>query len=379
MRGKSGFVLISIIVALVMLFSACQPQTVVKTVEVEKTVVVEKVVEIEAEKELDQEEMAKEFLRGKKICVLFSGVVNDAGWTANGYNGLINLRDNYGMEFSYRESVLVEEAADLMRDFASSGCDIIFAHGFQYADQIDQVAAEHPEIQFAETSRGFGKPPNVIGLTLITGETGYFASRIAGHKTKTGKIAIVAGQIFPSFDWSIRQARVAATDMAKAGFVDKPYTVELLEVGSWTDPAKAKELTAAGIEAGIDVFIMNSDASDAGILEAIKAARSQGKEIWGISGVGDKNYLGPDFMIGGWEERVTNMMKLMALAYASAGGPTYADLPSGIREGTIVFAPSYGLLSDKAEEDIVATMQCYIKKGLECEMIGDDFEITGEL
>lgn len=378
MKSQKWMVVFAVVIVAAMIFSACQPapapapEKVVETVVVEKQVekVVEKVVEVE-KTAVDEMGAVKDFLKGKKICAVFPGPVNDAGWTTAAYLGLVNLRDNFGMEIAYREHTLPEETADVMREYAEAGCDVIHAHGFEYADQIDQVSAEYPDIQFTQTSRGTGKEPNVVGLSFVSGEEGYFAGRIACHLSKTGRIGYVVGQTYPNLQWNQKMAEVAFDDMVKAGLKDKPCVVDWLEVGSWADPAKAKELTAAAIEAGDDVFIMVADAGDAGIIEAIADARKAGKEVYAVSGVKDKNYLGPEFVVGGYEEHVWKQMELAVVEFAKAGKPVGKSMPVGVLDEAIVFAPMYGLLTPEAEADFVKVFTCYKEKGADCELMGD--------
>jgi basic membrane protein A len=372
----------SLVMVLAVVLAGCgatpEPQTIIETVvvekEVEKEVVVTKEVEVIKEVEVeapDAEAGYAEFLGGKKYCAIFPGPVNDAGWTTAAYLGMIHMRDNYGMEIAYREHVLPEETSDALREYAEAGCDALHAHGFEYIDQINEVSAEYPDKQFTQTSRGKGQDPNVIGLSFVSGEEGYYAGMAACMVSQTGNVAWVVGQQYPQLDWNAEQAKVAFQDLVDAGLKDELCTVELLEVGRWDDPAKAKELTAAAIEQGIDAFVMVADAGDAGIVEAIEETREAGKEAWAVSGVKDKNYLGPEFVLGGYEEMIWKQMELAMKAWADNGGPVAADMPVGMQEGAITWAPSYGLLTAEQEAFLVDVLQCYLEKGADCEKMGD--------
>jgi len=345
---KNIVVVVSILVVLAFALSACAPaapEKVIETVVVEKEVekVVEKTVVVE-EQAADPMMAAKEFLAGKKVCSVLPGPVNDAGWTTSAYNGLINLRDNFGMEIAYREETKVEEAEAVMREYAEAGCALIHAHGFEYADQIDAVAAEYPDIQFFQTSRCFGKEPNVIGNCYSTGEGGYFLGMMMASITKTGKTAYIVGTSYPNLDWQPEMSRQAAKDLGKDVVIDE------VAVGSWGDPAKAKELTKGLIEQDYDVFVLLSDAGDTGIVEAIREGREAGKDILAISWVKDKNYLAPEFVIGGWEEKVWKQMENSAVAFATKGTPLGQDMPQGLADGVCGLNPTYGLIPPEVEK-----------------------------
>jgi basic membrane protein A len=369
---KKFLLLVSLLLVATMLLAACAPAVaptpevvvetvvvekeveVVKTVEVEKEVEVEKTVVVEVEKE-DPLVAAKAFLNGKKICAVLPGPVNDAGWNTVAYMGLVNLRDNFGMEIAYRERTKPEEAAALMREYAESGCSIIQAHGFEYFDQINQVGLEYPDIQFMQLSRCAGQEPNVAGLCYSAGEGGYFIGRMAAQITKTGKVAWVVGQKYPNLDWNPTMGQQAVEDLGL------DVIIEEHEVGSWDDPAKAKELTKALIEQDFDVIILLADAGDAGSVEAIKEARAAGKDVIGISWVADKNYLGPDFVIGGWDERAYKQMEYAAIQYALKGSPVGLGYPLGVMDGVSGLNPTYGLVPPEVEKDVFDLYYKYIE------------------
>lgn len=357
---KTIVVLVSLVVLAMLVISACAPaapEKVVETVVVEKEVekIVEKTVVVEAEAPVDELAVAKEFLKGKKICAILPGPVNDGGWNGAAYGGLTNLRDNFGMEMAYRERTKPEEAADLMRQYAESGCNIIQAHGSEYMDQINAVALEYPDVQFMQLSRCAGQEPNLIGLCYSTGGGGYVTGRLAAYITKTGKVAYVVGQKYPNMDWQPNMAQVAAKDLKAEGKISLDVVVEEKEVGSWDDPAKAKEITTALIEQGYDVFVGIADAGDVGTIEAVKEARAAGKEIWFISWVKDRNYLGPDFILGGWTEDAAMQMQYAAVKYAVNGAPIGEGFPLGVEQGVAYLNPTYGLVSQEIDMDVYAT------------------------
>ena len=323
--------------------------------------------------------MYAEALAGTTICSVFPGPVNDAGWTTSAYLGLTSLRGKYNMNILYREHTLPEETSDLLREYAESGCDFLHAHGFEYFDQINEVALEYPDLQFLQTSRGAGQDPNVIGLSFVSGEEGYFAGLEACQLSQTGTVAYIVGQTYPNLAWNGDMVKVAGEWLVDQGKIDG-CNVEWLEVGDWADPAKAKELTTAGIEQGIDVFILVADAGDSGVVEAIAEAREAGKMAWAISGVKDKNYLGPEFVVGGYEEIVPMQIELAVKAWVDNGNaPVGAAMPVGMRDGAIVLSPAYGILPIEVEQEIFAIYACYVEKGADCEMMSPDVQFRTDL
>lgn len=372
---KKMFAVFVLMVATVLLLVACAPavaptaQVVIQTsapqivIQTSAPQVIEKTVVVEVEKPAAPDDTAKvaAFLNGKKMCAVLPGPVNDAAWNTTAYMGMINLRDKYGMQIQYREHTKPEEAAALMREFAESGCNIIQAHGSEYTDQVNTVAKEYPNVQFMQLSRCTGVEPNVGGLCYTSGEGGYFMGRLAGQITKTGKVAFIVGTKYPNMDWNPTQANVAIKDLKDAGLIKMDVVVEEKEVGSWDDPAKAQELAKALIEQNFDVLIMIADSGDSGIIEAVKEARKAGKQVLAISWVKDRNYMGPDFILGGWTENADNQMEYLAVHYALNGKPVGKGFPLGVKDGVNYINPTYGLVSPEIDKDLNDMFQKYKK------------------
>jgi len=289
-----------------------------------------------------------------KVAGVFPGPVNDAGWTTSAYLGLVKLRDDYGYEIAYTEHVKAEDAEQVIREYAEAGYDIVIAHGFEYADQIHAVAEEYPDTTFIHNNGSADDLDNLYTITFSAGEGGYFMGRLACQITKSGKVAYIAGTEFPILSHHMAMSRQACEDIGKGD-------VEVIEsyVGSWADPAKAKELAAAAIEQGVDVLILEADAGDPGTVEAALEAHEAGEYIRVISWVKDKNYLAPDIVIGGWDERVPRLMEY-ATELAVSGEPG-GHFAIGLNEGAVGMNPMYGLVPEEVEEDIVTTLQEYMK------------------
>lgn len=362
---KTIAVLVSLLVLASMLLAACQPaapEKVIETVvvEVEKQVekevekIVEKTVVVEQEA-ADPAEAARKALAGKKMAGILSGAVNDAGWNTQAYLAMVAARDTFHLEIAYTEHVKVEDAPQVMRDYADAGYDIIFAHGYEYADQIAQVAKEYPKLSFIQTNGSVGDISNLYTITLSTGEGGYFMGRLACQTTKSNKITIIGADEFPIWSHHILMFKQACQDVGSKAEVTEVY------IGSWNDPAKAKQLATAAIAGGADILVTNADAGDTGTIEAAKEAFDKGnKDLRVISWVKDKNYLGPDFVIGGWTEDVAAELVYVLQEKIATGQPG-GHFAIGMKEHAAYMNPTYGLVSVEVEKDVVDLMDAYLK------------------
>ena len=103
-----------------------------------------------------------------KAALLMSGVINDGGWNQSAYEGLVKLQDELGYEIAFTEKVQQADQANIMRDYAKKGFNLIVGHGFEYGDALVAVAAEYPEVKFAQVGGGSGgMEPNITsGFTI---------------------------------------------------------------------------------------------------------------------------------------------------------------------------------------------------------------------
>lgn len=293
-------------------------------------------------------------LQGKKLAGILPGPVNDGGWNGNAYAALVNARDKYQMDLAYTENTKVEDAEQIMRDYADAGYDVIMAHGNEYADQVIAVAKEYPNVAFIQTNGAADDLENLYTVTFSAGEGGYFMGRLACQITKTDKVMFIIGTDYPIIDHHIKMSRVACADIGRSD-------VEIIPtfIGSWNDPAKAKELTKAGLEQGVDVVISCADAGDTGVIEAVREAYDAGNtELRYISWSKDRNSLAPDFAIGGWEEDISAEVDdvMQKIAAGEKGG----HFALGLLDGANVIRPFYGLVSPEVEQDIFNLERQYL-------------------
>jgi basic membrane protein A len=92
--------------------------------------------------------------------VLF-GTHDDGTWNAMAWEGMQRLKD-MGYETAYTENVSDADAARVMRNYATEGYNLIWAHSGTYPNAVMEVAPDFPDVTFAAiTGPGLEWPPNV--------------------------------------------------------------------------------------------------------------------------------------------------------------------------------------------------------------------------
>ena len=222
---------------------------------------------------------------GKRVAVLFPGLVDDQSWNQAGFEGLTRLKEE-GAEIAYTERVNQSQQVEVFRNYAQQGYDIIVGHGGEYMDAALQVAAEYPDLQFVVTNGNKGAD-NVTSFTLSYRDMGILAGALAGLMTESNKLAIVAGQEIPVALGAVEGFQEGVARVNPEAEVNVTYT------GSWEDVDKAREAALALISDGADGVWHVLDAADAGVLSA---AEDEG--VMAIGLYGDQSELAPNAHIG---------------------------------------------------------------------------------
>jgi len=204
-----------------------------------------------------------------KIAVVVNQKFGDNGPMDDLAAGADRAAKDFGVTVKKLES---ESAAKFEEDVRAMSADYdLVVTTFPYmSDATVLVAGEYPDTKYAAIFQFV----NVDGTSIeniwdseFHGEQAFYINGyMAAKLSKTGKIGMVIGGEEPSPNAEGNGFMLGA----KAANPD--ITVECVYVGSYEDPAKAKEITSAMIAKGCDFVQTDSGASNAGVVEACKDA-----------------------------------------------------------------------------------------------------------
>lgn len=273
-----------------------------------------------------------------KVALCVTGSVNDGGWCASAYEGLMKAKEELGVEVSYTENVEVSDMEAVFTDYANQGYGLIIGHGFQFGDPALTVGAKYPDVKFAciaSTVSG----DNVASYDTKGEDGGYIMGMLAAGMSQSGKIGIVSGMEGPSLIKFNEAFKVGAREINPDVQIAQAYT------GSFTDVAAAKEAALAMIEGGADVI---GHSANEGSLGVIKAAEEKGVLVTGEST--DQNYLAPDTVICC---PIYHMPDLIFQAITDVQNGTFKGEVHqlGLQAGIIEIGPYHGF-EDKIPDDL---------------------------
>ena len=191
---------------------------------------------------------------------------NDLAFTQSMYAPSSTLKAKYHFKLSVSENqFVVADAANIMRQYAAEGYNLIIAHGSQYGGTIQQLAPKYPKVSFAwgTASSTFGLP-NVYAYQANSNEGGYVQGYMAALLSKTK----VLGEIGPI---AVGDAKLYVDGFKAGALAAFPKaTVHVSYTGSFSDASLMSKQATKYLAAKADV-LTGSSQSVVGAITVAKA------------------------------------------------------------------------------------------------------------
>jgi basic membrane protein A and related proteins len=227
-----------------------------------------------------------------KVAVVMPSATTDMAFSQSMYSALKAVQAELGgesaMEIQYSENMFkVPDAAAAIRDYASQGFDIIFAHGSQYGASVEEIAKDFPKTTFAWGTdvNTFGLP-NVYAYTAAAEQGGYVNGVLAAMLSKS-KIIGVTGPV------EVGDAKTYIDGFTQGvASVDPAIKVAKTWTGSFSDVALMTEAAKTHIAAGADALTGSSQS----VVGSIGAAKEAGNVLW-FGTQSDQSSLAPSLVV----------------------------------------------------------------------------------
>ena len=233
-----------------------------------------------------------------KVALVVNQKFGDNGPMDDMAAGLARAEKDFGITTKKLESASAANFEADVRAMAKAGYDLIITTFPYMSDATKLIAKEYPKTKFSAIFQfinvGGAKIDNIWDTEFHGEAAFYLAGYMAAKFSKTAKIGMQIG------------SEELSTNAEGNGFMrgvkaaNPNANVEFSFVGSYEDPAKAKEIGKAMIAKGVDFIQNDSGATNAGAVEAAKAAGimvageitdfySTTKDFAGIVGIGFGN------------------------------------------------------------------------------------------
>ena len=278
----------------------------------------------------------------------------DKSFNEAAYNGAEKFKAESGIEYVEFEVSNASQREQALRRFAEDGRNPIVMAGFSWAESLEKVATDYPDLKFEIIDMVVDKP-NVRSVVFKEHEGSYLVGVLAGMASKSKKVGFVGGMDIPL----IRKFGCGYVGGAKAaGATEVIQNMTGDTPAAWNDPTKGGEITKTQIDQGADVVYAAAGGTGVGVLQA---AADAGK--LGIGVDSNQNWMQPGKVL-------TSMLKRVDVAVYDAFNDAKNDKFSGginnlgLKEGGVDWAlddnnkalitPEMQAAVDKAKADIIS-------------------------
>jgi basic membrane lipoprotein Med (substrate-binding protein (PBP1-ABC) superfamily) len=269
-----------------------------------------------------------------KVAIVAPSAVNDLAFTQSMVDAVQSLKSKYNLKISVSDNqFVVADAANLIRQYASEGYNLVIAHGSQYGSTVQQLASQFPKVSFAWGTAGSTfNQPNIFAYQANSNEGGYVQGYMAGLLSKTHDIGVI-GPI------NVGDAQLYV-DGFKAGALaaDPTANVRVSFTGSFSDVSLMSNAAKAYVADGADVLTGSSQS----VVGAIGVAKTSHAAWFGTQW--DQSSLAPSSVVSSqvynWQPVLEQIFT--AIKGGKLGGATYT-ISLGNNGEKIQFNPSYPL------------------------------------
>jgi basic membrane protein A len=275
------------------------------------------------------------------------------GWSSAHEQGVIKAIRALGMrddqiirKFNAADSVIAEH---LIGEAIAEGANIVLAPSWGFMGAAERMAAEHPNVIFANAS---GYRYNDTNFTNYFGRlyhARYIAGIVAGLKTESNKVGFVAAQ-------DITNSEVTGGINAFAMGVESvnpDAQIYVRVTHSWFDPAGERMGAQRLIEAGCDVIAQHADTASSQIMAAEAG-------VWGIGSNVDMSVYAPDTVLTSviWNWDIYYVYLISSII---DGSFTTTPFFGGLADGLVDIAPLNTALTAPGTAEAVAAAKDNIR------------------
>jgi basic membrane protein A len=177
-----------------------------------------------------------------KIAILLPGSTSDNGYNADGGNAAKVLQATLKADVQVTENVPVANQADLYRQYAASGYDLVIGWGGQFTDGAVQVAEEFPNVKFLVVNSGAANGKNLASLDTKIADWEFIGGFVTAKLSKTGVIAWIGGMCFPPTAANLHGVEQGAK------YANPDIKIVSTFTGDFEDPTKAQQTAQAMID-----------------------------------------------------------------------------------------------------------------------------------
>lgn len=215
----------------------------------------------------------------KVAMVTDTGGVDDKSFNQSAWEGLTkfgkdnSLTENEG--FKYLQSSKQADYQPNLQQLARDNFDLIYGIGFLMGEDIQKVAEQFPDNNFALVDMVVDAP-NVASITFKEQEGSFLVGVVAGLTTKTDKVGFVGGvesDLIKKFENGYKAGVMA---------VNPDATIDVKYAEDFNSAEKGTAIASGMYGAGSDIVYHAAGGTGVGVFTEAKNRKKNGEDVWVI-------------------------------------------------------------------------------------------------
>jgi basic membrane protein A len=249
-----------------------------------------------------------------KVAILLPGSPTDQGYNADGQRTADLVKQQLKADVTVTQNVSVPNQADVYRQYASKGYNLVIGWGGQFTDGAVTVAAEFPKVQFLVVNSTAKNGTNLSSMDENIQDWEFVGGYVTAKLSKSGTIGWVGSLCIPPTAANLHGFEQGAR------LANPKIKIKSTFTGDFEDPTKAQQAAQAMIDSGADALSGNMNNGWFGLLKA-----AQAKKVPTVTEWVDNSSLAKDVIASSiLKSQATFLAGLVAQAQkGSLGGKTF--------------------------------------------------------
>lgn len=272
----------------------------------------------------------------------------ESDFVKSALNGLDNFEEKTSCDVIIENINELDEVEKAAKSLIDKKCDLIWAVGVTYGEELIKVATQYPDTNFAVVDGQYDDIDNVTGVGFRSNEAAFLAGYIAAFKSKTGKIGFIGGVK----ENVIEEFRVGYE--AGARYYSDDIVVVSEYSDTFTDKEVVREITKNMYASGCDVVFPATGGASVG---AIEEAVLQNKYVIGVDR--DQSDLGEDVVVTSVLKMVDSAVEYVCLRAKEGIDIGGQNISYGLSDGAVgipVYVDKHIPLSEQNKIDNLKEM-----------------------
>lgn len=303
------------------------------------------------------------------------GGIDDKSFNQSAWEGMQKFGKDNGLEkgtngYDYLQSKSAADYTTNLNTAVRSKFDLIYGIGYNLQPNIEKIAGQRPNSNFAIIDSVVEGKKNVASITFKENEGSFLVGVVAGLTTKSNKVGFVGGTDSDLIN------KFAAGFQAGVKAVNPKADVKIEFAGAFDKADKGQSMASAMYQSGVDVIYHAAGGTGNGVFTEAKNLKQKdpNKEVWVIGVDRDQAEEGKVTVNGkDYNVTLTSMVKRVDLAVedlskkAKDGNfPGGETIEYGLKENGVGIAPT----QDNVSEDILKAVDDWKQK-----IINGDVEV----